>query len=107
MKLTKEQAIDYSIELWEWLAKTGKQKEEWSRWKEFGEIDCDCFLCEYNGKKCNKAGHRICTKCPYYEAYNYCTTRGAPFEEWMWAGTKRSRKECAKLFLEQLKELKK
>ena len=107
MKLTKEQAIQYSIEQWEWLAKTGRDKRDWPRRGEFGEIDADCFLCEYNGKKRDTMGWRICTKCPYYEVYNYCTERTAPFKKWLFSYSKQTRKEYAKLFLEQLKELKK
>ena len=29
MKLTKKKAIEISIELWTWLAETGREKKEW------------------------------------------------------------------------------
>ncbi len=106
MKLTKKQAIDLSIELWECLAKTGNgSKASWPRWKEFGSIDADCFLCEYNGKKHDSYGVRICTRCPYYKNYGHCWERESPFM--MWGGDdKKANKKYAALFLEQLKELK-
>ena len=39
MKLTKEQAIQISIELWEWLAETGgTDQSEWPGWKKYGRM---------------------------------------------------------------------
>ena len=32
MELTKEQVIDLSIELWEWVVKNNNREEKWSRW---------------------------------------------------------------------------
>ena len=108
MNLTREQAIDRSIELWEYLAETGDWgKSSWPRWKEFGRIDADCFLCEYNGREADKTGLRICTRCPYYQSYGYCIKEGSPFMLWEEWEDRKANKKYAALFLEQLKELKK
>ena len=96
MKLTKEQAIDLSIELWEWMAKSGaEEKSEWPKWAEYGKVQDDCFLCEYCGKMgCDKP-------CPIDPCY------GTHYLDWLSTDKWGERKKYAKLFLEQLKELKK
>ena len=35
MKLTREEAIDKSIELWEWCAETGEHKNDWPSWEKY------------------------------------------------------------------------
>lgn len=90
MKLTKKKAIEISIELWTWLAKTGrKYKSDWPRWKEYGRMQDDCALCEC---------FIDCDICPIdcYETY---------FCEWDGAKNKNERKKYAKLFLKQLEQL--
>ncbi len=113
MKLTREQAIDWSIELWEFCALTGKRKEDWPRWKDFGgldednaavEVDCECFLCEYGE---GQRGWDKCRVCPYNEKFGWCVSDGQPFCLWFEAKQTRTRKKYAALFLEQLKALKK
>ena len=104
MKLTRERAIDGSIELWEWLAETGKRKEDWPRWEEFDGVDSHCFLCEYQEQE-DPCGDN-CDDCPLtteetdgcYDTY---------YLNWCQAKSTRGRKKYAALFLEQLKELKK
>lgn len=112
MKLTKKQAVDYSIELWAYLAKTGKKKEDWPEWGRFGELnkdgDCEevehlCFLCEYGAHKINRDK---CDVCPYATEFDVCCPDDdTPFSQWYDATTIRDHKKYAKLFLEQLKQI--
>ena len=106
MKLTAKRAVVLSIELWEWLAETGLDKEGWPKWKRNGgkysdEIEGDCFLCEY--------AQGGCGKCPYDIKYGECICgdMNAPtlYDEWEVAGTEEDAKKYAKQFLEQLKEI--
>lgn len=99
MRLTREQAIDRSIELWEWLAESGELKHAWSGWDKYGDTHADCFLCEYANGYCNK--------CPYFKQFGDCTDAGKPYEKWDYVLMPFYRKKYAKLFLEQLKGLKK
>ena len=96
MKLTKEQAIDLSIELWEWMAESGtEEKSEWPKWADYGVVQDYCFLCEYCGKKgCDKP-------CPIDSCHD------TYYLDWLGARDENERKKFAKLFLKQLKELKK
>ena len=105
MKLTKKRAIELSIELWEWLAETGKEKEDWPEWKQNGGKHPDvmslCFLCEFDESK-----RGICDDCPYFKRYGECSNADTPFAQWAEAETKTTSKKYAKLFLEQLNQLK-
>lgn len=107
MKLTKEQAIDYSIELWEWLAETGKYKEDWPEWGKFGKVDSHCFLCGYDtySQAMLKDEADDCI-CPYNDKFGGCADEDTPFQLWCSAETIKERKKYAKLFLEQLRSLK-
>ena len=111
MRLTAKKAVELSIELWTWLAETGKEKPSWKGWKYNGGqylAQADCFLCEYAGRRaCKQAIDNYCALCLYYKTYGYfcidnvnCST---PFEKWCDVETKPTRKKYAKLFLEQLK----
>ena len=107
MKLIRKKSIEFSIELWEWLAETGRIKKGWEGWvkyKDYGELKggwADCFLCEYDAEQ----GGTRCTYCPYFEKFGSCCGDGNHFMAWESATTKEKRKEFAKLFLAQLKEL--
>ncbi len=105
MKLTREQAIDLSIELWEWLAETGGFKHQWSGWEKYGDSDPGCFLCDYQEQK--DSSDRGCGDCPYFQKFGRCLKDKSPYDKWDNASTPQTRKKYAKLFLEQLKELKK
>jgi len=118
MRLTRKKAIELCIALWEWLAETGKKKEDWPEWEKYK--DCKglndahwCWLCLYNNRKqrlpqsiseCNYA-------CPYYTVYGFCANIYArndkPFLMWEDAKTPRARMKYAGLFLEQIKSLEK
>ena len=50
MRLTRKKAIELCIELWAWLAKTGKRKWAWPEWEKYEEIENDCWFCEYDKK---------------------------------------------------------
>lgn len=101
MKLTKEQAIDYSIELWEWMAKSGrKYKDSWSGWEKYGDVIDNCFLCAYNDQFTSEG---CSNHCPLEERFGGCFS--ACFGEWVGATTVKDRKKYAKLFLGQLKTL--
>ena len=65
-QLTLIEALDLSIELWIWLAKTGKEKEEWPSWGEFPRenVAYDCFLCEYTNQR--NGNLHDCQGCPLF-----------------------------------------
>ena len=99
MELTKEKAIELSIELWEWLAETGSEyKRDWPEWEKYGKVDVNCFLCAY----VRLTG---CGACPYDEIFGWCDTNDAPYHRWYNVKTIEDRKKYAKKFLAQLKEL--
>ena len=109
MELTKEQAIDLSIELWTWLAKTGKEKDDWLGWDKYGgrwAIWSNCFLCEYDALLCGEEAEneKQCSYCPLTEEFGDCYK--TYFYNWELATTPKTRKKYALLFLEQLKQLK-
>ena len=83
MKLTEEQAIDRSIDLWKWLAETGGEKEDWPGWSKYDRIASDCFLCEYDFGNRRITYCPQCHTCPYYEKYGYsCYDSGKPYSRW-------------------------
>lgn len=102
MKLTRNQAIDRTIELWTWLAETGKPKLEWPQWVENGGVYSYvvnlCFLCEFDIQ------HRgACKDCPYVKTYNIeCFENGEPFDKWDAARTPRTSRKYAKEFLAKI-----
>lgn len=109
MRLTRKKAIELCIELWEWLAKTGKPKDEWPDWEKYGrDIANDCWFCEYtarqnNGYICGFGGDDIC---PYHKKYGHCNHTGSFYNLWEHVKTPHTRKKYAKLFLEQIKSIK-
>ena len=117
MKLTRKKAIELCILLWEWLAETGKEKEDWPKWAKYknyvlpigSRVSQLCWFCEYSEQK-KKAGKAICDSCPYYETYGACFDPDEVegyYKKWEDAKTPRTRKKYAKLFLGQLKALQK
>jgi len=104
--MTEREAIDKTIELWVFLAETGKMKEDWPGWKEYGGIDdfgeCAkiknlCFLCELTTV--------ICERCPYAKKFGDCVEDNSVWGKWCLASQVRTRKKYAALFLEQMKQL--
>ena len=103
MRLTKKKAIQISIELWEYMAETGEgRKGKWEGWKEYGEMSCDCALCEYEEQR--GGGGDECDHCPYWQKFGNCWD-DAPYDKWRYAKTKATRKKYAELLLEQLRQL--
>ena len=104
MRLTKNKAIQISIELWTWLAETGgSDKGDWVGWEKYGEIYYNCALCEY-GTLVGSIVSR-CFHCPYYLKFGKCYKEGQPFLKWGKARIPKTRKKYAALFLAQLMEL--
>jgi len=116
--LSRRRAIELCIELWAWLAKTGKRKEEWPEWDKWD--DCygdraknDCWFCHYENQQhlrydpcCNKEGE-ICYYCPFSKHFKFdCIRKGSFYRNWCRARTRKTRKKYAKLFLKQIKEIK-
>jgi len=106
MKLTKEAAVDITIELWTYLAETGKQKMDWDGWGKYGEMKNYCPLCEYtaqHGKSC--ATGKSCTICPFVIRHGkHCLSN--PYRDWDYAITVSARKKYANEFLNLLKQIK-
>ena len=116
MKLTRKKAIELCIALWEWLAKTGKKKENWPEWEKYDEIKNNCWFCEhliYQQKRNGEYPTKIlpCSKyCIYYKKYGCCQTLDdgedkTIYDKWDEAKTPEDRKKYAKLFLEQIKSI--
>ena len=106
MKLSRKKAIQLCIELWEWLTKTGKEKDEWPEREKYGDIASDCWFCEYDVRQTRKRTPRInpdCSYCPLHIAIGHCA--GTSYKDWRDAETQHNRKKYAKLFLEQIKTL--
>ena len=100
MRLTKQKAIAICIELWEWLAETGKEKHYWPGWKQYGMMVAHCPFCKYV-----RQTHSGCEKCPYSNKFGWCALPNSPYERWTNVIRKSSRQKYANQFLEQLKQL--
>lgn len=108
MKLTRNEAIDRTIELWTWLAETGKGKFNWPQWicneGVYREVEVGCFLCEFARQSGNDG---TCKICPYKKAYGIlCDDDGEPYVKWCDAKQSRTRKKYAKEFLSKIIALK-
>jgi hypothetical protein len=99
-KLTKRQAIKRSIELWAWLAETGKNKNAWLGWKNYGNIKCNCFLCEYSWNSAKKKGCSY--SCPLKLKTGIACIDGV-LDKWIWEKDIEKKKGYARELLEQLK----
>lgn len=101
MKLTRKKAIELCIELWEWCAETGRVKHNWPGWKKYKNYKPEdfshCWLCIYTE-------YRSCHDCPWYKRFGHCLD--GVYEYWDNTTSQSQRKKYAKLFLEQIKELK-
>ncbi|KKL78873.1 hypothetical protein LCGC14_2020530 [marine sediment metagenome] len=118
MRLSRKKAIELCIELWTWLAKTGKKKEDWPEWKKYGDIKNDCWFCEHLIEQQKQNDEKYPTKilpcskyCIYHEKYGGCQDSDEDgnksiFDEWDDTGTPEDRKKYAKLFLGQIKQCK-
>ena len=100
MRLTKKRAIQISIELWTWLAETGREKEAWPGWEKYGDMQCGCALCEYDYRHVDN-----CTSCSYHKMFGKCTQGSAPYADWRDSRSQAASKAHAQAFLDQLKQL--
>ena len=99
--MNRKEAVEKSIELWTWLAETGKEKFEWEGLDR--HLISDCFLCEFTSPG-NVFSN--CNRCPYYEEFGgVCFKSKSVYDKWENALSKPTRKKYATLFLEQLKSL--
>ena len=81
MKLTKREALRKSIEMWDWLAKTGNSKLDWFKFKRITDIPSSgCYLCEWAEQ--NNPAH-CCDRCPLYP----CIDDSEPYKMWHYART--------------------
>ena len=101
MELTARKAVELSMEMWEWLAETGRLKSDWPEWDcnggQHAENPQDCFLCVYSTKGCQS--------CPYFLEYGECLGEDSPYMKWEIADIQEDRKKYAKKFLNQLKKI--
>jgi hypothetical protein len=109
--LTAEKALRLTIDLWEWIAKTGKLKESWPRWQTYKDVMNKCFLCEYDslegqrqiGEAYIEEGD--CRFCPLFLTFKkMCTALG--YDKYRQAQTREIRQWAAGLFLQNLKKVK-
>ncbi len=106
-KITREEAITISIELWTELAETGGDgfaKDAWPGWAKYGgSMLASCAMCQYDYDQDGDCG-----ACPYHQKYGACleTDHGSTvLDKWANAETPRTRKKYARLGVEQLKAL--
>jgi len=106
MKLTRERALAIATELWEWLAETGKEKDDWPGWEKYGWMDCGCPLCQYDSQHLPRVKEEC--NCPFgnrsdaFHLWNcYSTSCGA------WGRAKlHEKKQYAAEFLKELRGIK-
>lgn len=108
MRLTRKKAIELCIELWTWLAKTGKKKEDWPEWEKYCKAMSDCWFCEYDDQMLNLYKRKTRSSCGYCPLITSGLGRceDTLFNKWSNARTPRTRKKYAKLFLGQIKAIK-
>lgn len=111
MRLSRKKAIALCIELWKWLAKTGKEKEDWPEWGKYGYIGNDCWFCEYGyqqEERYQNSCKSCCYYCPLWKMFkpDGCYDHNCYYRRWCNAKTPRTHKKYAKLFLAQIKEIK-
>jgi hypothetical protein len=111
MRLTRAKSIELCIELWTWLAETGKGKEDWPEWEKYGDIEQNCWFCEYDTQRLSinledDISDDCCKRCPLGGEFNKCLDMY--YYQWYYSvGFIKDRKKYAKLFLEQIKALRK
>lgn len=104
MRLTKKKAIEISVELWEYMAKSGSDnKRSWEGWETYGPMEACCPFCEYDCRNETYADDKICVHCPLSLGESGCYQ--TPYLQWCEAYDKASRKKYAAKFLEVLKGL--
>lgn len=107
MRLTKKKALKICIELWTYLAETGRSsKYKWPDWEKYGYMIESCALCEYATQLRASAHAPTCDYCMYQERFGHCNEiDDTPYYEWERANSVSARKTHASTFLEQLRQL--
>lgn len=106
--MTELEALNYSIELWTFLAETGKEKIDWYAWKKFDRAPMNsCFLCEYANSK-SGTYHPIedmCINCSYGKIFGRCEKDNKAYHRWVHSKSTdiEGKKKIAMEFLDELK----
>lgn len=111
--MTEREAVEKSLELWEWLAETGANKMSWPKRNEFTPPGYDCFLCDYIASTPHVIGWIDCKKCPLVDTWGgvdtncrgyYCEYNPlSPYKAWRESDTCEDRKKYATIVVEGLK----
>ena len=93
-KLSRKIAIQKTLEMWKWLAKTGKDKDDYFAGNRMVQPTSQCYLCEYAEQQDLKhgRGNVECPPCPYFQLYGRCISSGygteyTPYAQWVRAST--------------------
>ena len=104
--LTLEESLELTIELWEYLAETGKEDKAVALYTLYPGIsklpESECWACEYAKAQREKLGDGFtyCTHCPVWGLPDTCineesTGRDAEYMLWNYARTVAARKKHA------------
>ena len=96
MKYTRRSFIRMHRTLWKWLAETGKEKEDWPRWKYNGgdikSVNSRCFACVSN-----YLGYSGCDEnCLFIWRNGHCYRYRSEYMLWKYAKTIKRKKYWAK-----------
>lgn len=87
MKLTKRRALELSIEMWKWIAETGKLKGDYLCKQGKGRPPFnDCYLCEYTAQGVKDDFN--CDLCPVQnwtktvDGAAPCCSSGSPYNDY-------------------------
>ena len=97
-RLTLKRSLELCMKLWTWLRDNPeKAKHDWPGWSRFGDVDNDCFACEYDRIK-TKFGETSCNHCPLRSLWGSksCVHPSSPYSKWDWALDTKIRKSNAK-----------
>ena len=87
-KLTKEEALQHCVALWEWLAKNpSKDKEDWPEWKKNGgkfQARSYCFACEFSLQQKHNCCNDNCVL-PCFASLCGCTETNSPYIHWFYS----------------------
>ena len=99
--MTKLRCLEICLELWEWLAKTGRLKSDWPEWKKYGKMRSECPCCEWvhqHGKKCYECPLKL------YAWIYECMVPESIYIKWVRAWLPKTRKKHARKMVEAIKE---
>jgi len=112
MRLSWKKTKELCIELWTWCAKTGKNKEQWPKWRKKYKghyVESDCWFCEYDRQRRLRTHKDRCYYCPFVgsiDPVNVACVENSYYGKWCDAKSPAGRKKYAKLFLKQIKKCK-